>query len=102
MLHGHAVRVKHDESASPNETDVQARLLGLIAQITESPLSVAEITVNTGLLGRGIGLDSIEVLALLSAIEDEFDLTIADEDLRREHFATIGALVAFVRGCLAR
>jgi acyl carrier protein len=96
------VRVTREDPASPHEADVQARLLGLIAQTTEVPLAVGEITLNTGLLGRGIGLDSIDVLALVSAIEDEFGLTIADEDLRREHFATVRALVEFVLAYVRR
>ena len=51
---------------------------------------------STGLLGHGIGLDSIEVLALVSAIESDFDLTIDEGELRVSHFYTIGSLVTFL------
>jgi acyl carrier protein len=51
---------------------------------------------STGLLGQGIGLDSVEVLQLVSAIEEAWSLTIEDEDLKREHFATLGTVVSFV------
>lgn len=55
----------------------------------------------TGLLGQGIGLDSVEVLQLVSGIEEAYGLTIADEDLRREHFVTLGAVVTFIQERLA-
>jgi acyl carrier protein len=51
----------------------------------------------TGLLGQGIGLDSVEVLQLVSAIEEAYGLTIDDDELQREHFATLGTVVSFVR-----
>jgi acyl carrier protein len=51
----------------------------------------------TGLLGQGIGLDSVEVLQLVSAIEEAWSLTIDDEDLQREHFATLGTVVTFIQ-----
>ena len=52
---------------------------------------------STGLLGQGIGLDSVEVLQLVSAIEEAWGLTIEDEELKREHFATLGTVVSFVQ-----
>jgi acyl carrier protein len=57
---------------------------------------------STGLLGQGIGLDSVEVLQLVSAIEDAYALTIADDDLQREHFATLGTVVRFIQERLPR
>jgi acyl carrier protein len=51
----------------------------------------------TGLLGQGIGLDSVEVLQLVSAIEEAWSLTIDDEDLKREHFTTLGTVVTFIQ-----
>ena len=52
---------------------------------------------TTGLLGQGIGLDSVEVLQLVSAIEEAWGLTIEDDDLQREHFATLGTVVTFIQ-----
>ena len=51
---------------------------------------------NTGLLGRGVGMDSVEVLQMVAAIEEEFDLTIDDEDLLPIHFRTISNLITFI------
>jgi acyl carrier protein len=73
----------------------------LAARLQVSPDVLAESGTETSLLGRGIGLDSMEALALANAIEAEFDLEIADDDLTRELFATIGSVAAYVRGALA-
>ena len=51
---------------------------------------------QTGLFGRGIGLDSIEILQLVMGIEEEFELTIDDDELAPEHFRSIGNLITFI------
>ncbi len=52
---------------------------------------------ETGLLGQGIGLDSIEILQLVAAIEEEFGLTLDGNELKPDHFGTVGSLVTFVQ-----
>jgi acyl carrier protein len=54
----------------------------------------------TGLLGQGIGLDSVEALQLVARMEEAFDMTIADEDLDAAHFRTIGTFTSFIAGRL--
>ena len=51
---------------------------------------------NTGLLGKGIGLDSIEIVQLVAALEEEFGLTIDDDDLLPDYFETLGSLITFL------
>jgi acyl carrier protein len=82
--------------------DVQRRVLALIEKDLQVSLPTGELPLDMGLLGRGIGLDSIEVLALVSAIEAEFDLTIDDSELHESNFATLGALMHFVQQRLPR
>lgn len=77
--------------------EIQGAVVALIQKTIEVPLTPDELTPNSGLLGHGIGLDSIEILELVAAIETEFDLTIDDGELTETHFATLGTLVDFVR-----
>ncbi len=51
---------------------------------------------TTPLLGRGIGLDSIEALRLALGIENAFDISIPDKDLTLELFASLNALTEYV------
>jgi acyl carrier protein len=51
---------------------------------------------STALLGQGIGLDSMEILQLVAAIEERFDVTIDEGRLGPEPFRTVGTLVDFI------
>ena len=54
-----------------------------------------------GLLGQGLGLDSIEVLQLVAAIEERFGLTVDDDALAPDRFRTVGTLLQFVTELLS-
>jgi len=54
------------------------------------------LTESTGLFGKGVGMDSVEILQMVAAIEEEFDLTIVDEDLLPIHFNTVSNLINFI------
>jgi acyl carrier protein len=80
--------------------DTRAAILDRLRALLAERLGFAgngAVDESTGLLGQGIGLDSVEVLQLVSAIEEAWSLTIEDEDLKREHFATLGTVVSFVQ-----
>ena len=66
-------------------------------ELAENAASVDE---HTGLLGEGVGLDSIDALRLMGAIESAFGLTLEDDELTVQHLRTAGALVAFVEAKL--
>ncbi len=52
---------------------------------------------EVGLLGQGIGLDSIEILQVVAAIEEEFGLTVDDNELKPDYFRTLGSLCSFIQ-----
>ena len=45
---------------------------------------------------EGLGLDSIDALELVVLIEDNFHVTIPDEDVGKRAFASIDALADFI------
>lgn len=45
---------------------------------------------------EGLGLDSIDALELVVLIEEHFHVTIPDEEVGKEAFASIDALAAFL------
>jgi acyl carrier protein len=85
-----------------DRADVTTRVTALLRRHLPEAVDGRQLDESTGLLGQGIGLDSVEVLQLVGAIEEDFGLTIDDEALEAEHFATIGTVVTFVMGWLAR
>jgi acyl carrier protein len=80
--------------------EILSRLHGLLVRLRLVPEGEA-LSETGGLLGQGIGLDSIEILRVVMAMEEEFNLTIDDRSLRPEFFATVGALVTFLEERLA-
>lgn len=52
---------------------------------------------GTALLGSVPELDSMAVVGVLTAIEDELGIEIADDEVSAETFATFGSLLDFVR-----
>ena len=68
----------------------------LISELGIIPSIVDACDPDTPLLGRGIGLDSVEILALVAGIEKEFDIQVDDDDLTVDLFKDIGTLRAYI------
>jgi acyl carrier protein len=79
-----------------DRSGVFARVTALLRDQLPESTNGRQLGEDTGLLGQGLGVDSVEVLELVGAIEEHFGLTIEDEDLKAEHFETIGTVVTFV------
>jgi acyl carrier protein len=56
----------------------------------------AALRPDSQLLGALPELDSMAVVTLLTAIEERFGITIADDEISADAFETMGTLVAFV------
>lgn len=55
-----------------------------------------EIDPDAPLFGTGLGLDSIDALELLVAVEKKYGVRIPDEDVGKEAFASVNALAAYI------
>ena len=73
-------------------------LLDSVLQLRGRPAGWNESTV---LLGNVPELDSMSVVGIITALEDEFDLSISDDEIDRDLFATLGSLTRFVEQKLA-
>ena len=69
------------------------RILGVTLQLGDR---VDAITETTPLLGNIPELDSMAVVTVLTAIEDEYGITIRDDEIGADVFATVGTLADFV------
>jgi acyl carrier protein len=56
---------------------------------------------DTALLGSLPELDSMAVVALITAIEEHYGILVEDDEVDAETFETLGSLVAFVERKLA-
>ena len=74
----------------------------LIAELGVAPDQIDSAATTTPLLGKGLGLDSMEALVLVSALERAFDFEAADDELTTEAFATVGSLAERVTSWIDR
>lgn len=68
----------------------------LISCLEIDPDRVRRSSLRTPLLGRGIGLDSVETLKLVAGLEEGFGIYIDDFDLTVNLFKDIGTLAEYV------
>jgi acyl carrier protein len=54
------------------------------------------LNAGSSLLGALPELDSMAVVTVITALEDEFGFVVEDDEISSETFATFGALVQFV------
>jgi len=56
----------------------------------------ADIDPAAPLFGSGLGLDSIDALELVVALEKTYGIRIPDEDVGKEAFASVNALADYI------
>jgi acyl carrier protein len=81
--------------------DARFQIEKRIKQLLSSELNVntsvlATSTSSTPLLGRGVGLDSVETMGLVLSIEEEFGISVPDADMTATLFETIGSLAGYI------
>jgi acyl carrier protein len=60
-----------------------------------------KLTADSELLGSLPEFDSMAVVNVVAALESEFGISVNDDELSAEVFATVGSLTQFVSGKLA-
>ena len=77
--------------------DLLANLKELLVQTLRlEDVSPEDIVNSEPLFGEGLGLDSIDALELVVAIEKEYQVEIPDAEVGRRAFASVDALGDFV------
>ncbi|MEO6021607.1 MAG: acyl carrier protein [Burkholderiales bacterium] len=59
-----------------------------------------QLTEATPLIGSIPELDSMAVVNVITALEDRFGISVEDDEISADTFATLGSLVAFVENKL--
>lgn len=76
-------------------------ILALIDETLSLGGRTSGFTAQTPLLGAIPELDSMAVVALITAMEDRFGIVAEDDEIDGSVFATVNSLVEFVEGKLA-
>ncbi|MCP5197454.1 MAG: acyl carrier protein [Gammaproteobacteria bacterium] len=75
------------------EFDEVRRLIGEILQLGDR---IQKFTPDTPLLGSIPEFDSMAVVTLINAVEERFDIMVADDEISAETFETVGKVYAFI------
>lgn len=74
----------------------------LVDKLNLKSVTVDQIADDNALFGpEGLGLDSVDALELVLAIESEFGIQIQDEEVGRDAFVSVQVLGAFINARLA-
>jgi acyl carrier protein len=81
-------------------TDGEAWLVekigNLLSATFELPSDFLPVGYDTNLAGLGVGLDSLDALRLVAALEKEFDIIIDETELTPSMFQSVGSLTSLV------
>lgn len=83
---------------SPSSTTETLR--GILEQTLSLGARAAQLTPTSKLLGAIPELDSMAVVHVLTALEERFGITVDDDEIDGQTFATFGTLAAFVESKL--
>ena len=78
------------------EQSLNDKVKDLIIRRLKLAIDLKTIKDDAPLFGEGLGLVSIDALELVVGLEQEFGISIPDEDVGREAFASVNALVAYI------
>ncbi|HEX9836899.1 MAG TPA: acyl carrier protein [Alphaproteobacteria bacterium] len=82
-----------EQLAAQSTLEALKRVLGEVLQIGAR---AGRLTADTPLLGSLPELDSMAVVAVITAIEEAFGIFVNDDEVSAETFETVGSLAAFI------
>lgn len=74
----------------------------IVSALNLQDLRPEDIETDAPLFGQGLGLDSVDALELVVAIEKEFGIRTESHEVGKEAFASVRALAGFVQTRLAK
>lgn len=84
------------ETYTPTAGDITERVVGVIADVLEC--DPGEVDTSASL--ESLGMDSLDAVQLVMELEDEFDISIEDEDA--ENILAVDDIVRYVKKALRR
>lgn len=97
---------RHSEPALPTRgrlttMNTEQHLLTLLDDVLSLDGRALSFQRDTALLGAIPELDSMAVVSLITALEEQFGLVVDDDEIDGSTFASVGSLLDFVNGKLA-
>ena len=81
--------------------DTRTEVLRILDEVLSLGGRAMKFSAETPLLGAIPELDSMAVVTLITSLEEQLGITVDDDDIDGDTFATVGALVDFASSKLA-
>jgi|SRR5688500_12162829 len=94
--HARSIRRGAGTVSSSQQEPLTTRVKRCIIDAIGLDLTPAAIPDDVPLLDKGLGLDSVAILRLVAALENEFDVEIEDNVLRPELFKSVSTLSEYM------
>jgi acyl carrier protein len=78
---------------------LRTRIKEVLVQSLRLPFPATQIADDVTLFGEGLGLDSIDALELVLALERTFGVTIGDEQTAKRVLQSVNAIAEYVEEC---
>ena len=79
-----------------NSAEIENRIKTVIKKRLKLKVKMGELSKDTPLIGKGLGLDSVGVLELVVGLEEEFNIMFEDSEMSIELFENIGSLTNYI------
>lgn len=79
---------------TPEGADLRGWLFGRLTELASGFVGVIHDTMP--LAEDGLGLDSMRLIELVSAIEEHLGVGVREDEITPEHFGTVGRLLSFL------
>ena len=80
--------------------DIRSEVVAVLDEVLSLKGRASRFALDTPLLGAIPELDSMAVVALITAIEEHFGFTVEDDEIDGSVFTSMGSLIDFVQGKL--
>ena len=81
--------------------NTQQHLLAILDDVLSLEGRAKDFDADTALLGAIPELDSMAVVSLITALEEQFGIVVEDDEIDGATFASVGSLLDFINGKLA-
>lgn len=90
------------ELYGPASVNVEQEVIRTLRSVLNLDPERHPLDLGSPLLGSVAELDSMAVVSILTALEEQLDLVVDDDEVDGRTFASVGSLVSFVQGKLDR
>jgi len=87
-----------DTSSTMNQ--IETEVIAILRSVLGEP-AARNLNLSSALLGSVAEIDSMAVVAILTAVEEQFGVSVDDDEVDGSTFATVASLIDFVRSKVA-